>query len=143
MNDGKRISVVVLDKRPIAYRRKVYARFSGVNETARRFSENFAVFISYEAAVPVDRGHASHVTVRSPRLRSFVLKPLIKSESSQFHSKLSGLVRLDCRLATAWVSARANTRVRSVVCAPLSTRWGGHRISHETLRHAISTRVHP
>src|SRR4030065_4344 len=111
MNDGKRISVVVLDKRPIAYRRKVYARFSGVNETARRFSENFAVFISYEAAVLVDRGHASHVAVRSPRLRSFVLKPLIKSEISKFHAKLSGLIRLDSWLAAVWICARANITI--------------------------------
>ncbi len=68
MDDGKGIIVVVLDKRPITYRRKIYARLSGVNETARQFSENFAVFISYEIAVPVDRSHAGHVAVRSLRI---------------------------------------------------------------------------
>ena len=68
MNDGKGIIVVVLDKRPITYGRKVNARLSRVSETARQFSENFAVFISYEIAVPVDRSHAGHVAVRSLRL---------------------------------------------------------------------------
>jgi len=93
MNDSKRISVVVLDKRPITYRRKVYARISSVNETTCQFSENFAVFISYEITVPVDRSHASHVAVGSPRLRSFVFKPLIKSESYKFHIRFNARVR--------------------------------------------------
>ena len=35
MNDSKGIIVVVPDKRPIAYRRKVYTRLSGVNEITR------------------------------------------------------------------------------------------------------------
>ena len=95
MDDGKGIIVVKLDKRPITYRRKVYARISRVNETTCQFSKNFVVFISYEVAIPVDRSHASHVAVGSLRLRSFVLKPLIKSESSKFHIKLSGHLRLN------------------------------------------------
>jgi len=94
MDDGKGVIVVELDKCPITYRRKVYARLSGVNETACRFSENFAGFISYEVAVPVDSGHARHGAVWSQRLRSFVFKPLIKSESYKFHNKLiPGLTR--------------------------------------------------
>ena len=103
MDDGKGIIVVKLDKCPITYRRKIYARISRVNETTCQFSENFAVFISYEVAIPVDRSHASHVAVGSLRLRSFVLKPQIKSESSRFHIKLSGHIRLDCWLTESVV----------------------------------------
>ncbi len=88
MDDGKGIIVVKLEKCPITYRRKIYARLSRVNETARRFRENLAFFISYEVAVPADRGHASHGAVWSQRLRSFVFKPLIKSEHYKFHIKL-------------------------------------------------------
>lgn len=90
MNDGKRIGVVVLNERPVSDRRKVDARLRRVNETAGQFSENFAVFISYKVAVPVNGGHASHAAVGSLRLHFFILKPLTKSESSQFHIKLSG-----------------------------------------------------
>ena len=81
MNDGKGIRIVVLDKRPVTYRRKVCARISGKSKTARQFCENLAVFVSYEIAVPLDRGHASHGAVRSQRFRPFLLKPLIKPES--------------------------------------------------------------
>jgi hypothetical protein len=79
------ISVVVLDKRPITHGRKIDARLSRVQETARQFCENFSVFVSYEVTVPVDSGHASHAAVRSQRFRSFVLKPLTKSKSFKFH----------------------------------------------------------
>ena len=85
MDDGKGVIVVELDKRPITYRRKIYARLSGVHETARQFSEHLAVFIPYEVAVPVDSGHASHGAFWSQRFRSFVFKPLIKSEGFKFH----------------------------------------------------------
>ncbi len=85
MNDGKRIIVVIVNEDPVADRRKIHARLNRVSETACELGENFPVFISYEIAVSLDCGYASRITVRSLRLRFFVLKPLIKSESSQFH----------------------------------------------------------
>jgi hypothetical protein len=91
VNDGKRIVIVVLDQRPIANRGKVTARLNGVAETSRQLSENFAGVISYQVAVPVGRGHTCHRAVRPQRLRPFVVKPLVKSESCEFHSKFCAL----------------------------------------------------
>ena len=93
MDDGKGIIVVKLDKRPITYRRKIYARLSGVSETTSQFGKNFIVFISYEVAVLMNRSHAGHGAVWSQRLRSFVFKPLIKSERYKFHITLTARLR--------------------------------------------------
>ena len=91
MNDGERVIVMVLDKRPIAYGRKIHTRLGGVREIACKLGKNFALFISYETTVPVDRGHTSHTAVGSLRLCSFILKPFIESEGFKFHGQLNVL----------------------------------------------------
>ncbi len=60
----------------------------------------------------MDRSHASHGAVWSQRLRSFIFKPLIKSESFKFHIKLTArLTRRPWRVA---VEALVGIRLISV-----------------------------
>jgi hypothetical protein len=123
MDDGKGTIVVKLDKRPITYRRKIYARLNRVNKTSCQFSKNFAVVISYEVAVLMDRSHASHGAVWSQRLRPFVFKPLIKSERYKFHIKLIAAAepqpRRGVSVPNSWFSGR-------VAAEALAGSWSGY-----------------